>query len=220
MLLVLLIYISLLEQVPLVIVLKAFLFQNDFNDPSKGGLGGYALILLIVYYLQQRANQDRDLGKLLIDFFQFYGSIFDMNSVISVRGNGCLLDKKSKGWTDKKKDIFLCIEDPLDIDNNVAKSCFKFREISNLFYQSYIRLKTPYLSQIIDFNDSKIAEARNVQEFVDKEKLYFQLQRQQLILQQQLIQQQLIQKQLIQKQENFTKRLRKNEPKNKNEVRS
>lgn len=37
---------------PLCLLLKAMLAQRDLNDPSKGGLGGYSLVNMIVYYLR------------------------------------------------------------------------------------------------------------------------------------------------------------------------
>ena len=44
------------EQLPLLrpmcLVLKTMLQQRGLSDPSTGGLGGYSLINLIVYYLK------------------------------------------------------------------------------------------------------------------------------------------------------------------------
>jgi DNA polymerase sigma len=37
---------------PMLLILKLYLYQQQLNDPSNGGLGGYSLALMIVSFLQ------------------------------------------------------------------------------------------------------------------------------------------------------------------------
>lgn len=74
---------------PLTITLKNILKSADLNDPYKGGLSSYGLILLIISFLQNKKNEknnihinDDNLGKLLIDFLAYYSTIFDPSSYI------------------------------------------------------------------------------------------------------------------------------------------
>ena len=59
---------------PLVMVLKQFLIQRDFNEVWTGGIGSYSLILMTVSFLQlhpridARSMHTLNLGVLLIEF--------------------------------------------------------------------------------------------------------------------------------------------------------
>ncbi|KAI8452376.1 hypothetical protein BY996DRAFT_4584636 [Phakopsora pachyrhizi] len=78
-----------------------------------------------------------NVGELLIDFFRFFSNSFRYNhDVISVRSPGGLLSKESKGWINDfieegkdgrggytKVDLNrLCIEDPFQVNYNVART--------------------------------------------------------------------------------------------------
>ena len=70
-------------------------------------------------------SKNRDtLGALLFGFFRFYSHEFDYeNQVLSVR-RGKLLSKVEKGWNVDVERLcrFLCVEEPLTPDRNLANS--------------------------------------------------------------------------------------------------
>lgn len=84
---------------PLVMVLKQFLIQRDFNEVWTGGIGSYSLILMIVSFLQLHPRIDArsmqtNLGVLLIEFFELYGRCFNyMKTAIRITNGGCYLPK-------------------------------------------------------------------------------------------------------------------------------
>ena len=88
---------------PLVLVLKTFLIDKGFGAAYTGGLSSYALILLVIRFLQQHESNvpavaaaalDIDLGKLLLQFLDFYGNQFNPRSTgISVL-NRCFFNRE------------------------------------------------------------------------------------------------------------------------------
>ncbi|KAF8064047.1 hypothetical protein FPV67DRAFT_1420411 [Lyophyllum atratum] len=85
--------------------------------------------------LRQRWHSDNteNVAELLIDFFRYYSRDFSYNTgVASIRAG--LLKKDSKGWqndlsggrfNDSRERNRLCIEDPFEIDYNVARCVTK-----------------------------------------------------------------------------------------------
>ncbi|GLB44146.1 putative cid1 family poly A polymerase [Lyophyllum shimeji] len=85
--------------------------------------------------LRQRWHSDNTetVAELLIDFFRYYSRDFSYNTgVASIRAG--LLKKESKGWqndlsggryNDSRERNRLCIEDPFEIDYNVARCVTK-----------------------------------------------------------------------------------------------
>ena len=73
---------------PMVLALKNILKQANLNDPYKGGLSSYGLILLIVFFLNEQMEQNMDisinddnLGRLFYEFLYFYGIKFDPTKI-------------------------------------------------------------------------------------------------------------------------------------------
>jgi DNA polymerase sigma len=64
---------------PLILVLKQLLKACQLNNPYFGGLSSYALFLMIVSFLQinepVRELSRVNLGRILINFLGFYGSL-------------------------------------------------------------------------------------------------------------------------------------------------
>jgi len=85
---------------PLVMILKQFLIQRDFNEVWTGGIGSYSLILMTVSFLQLHPRIDArsmqaNLGVLLIEFFELYGRCFNyMKTAIRIQNGGCYLPKE------------------------------------------------------------------------------------------------------------------------------
>lgn len=84
---------------PLTLVIKQFLAQRGLNEVYTGGLGSYAIMLMVLSFLQMHPRPDvnsakANLGVLLIEFLELYGCHFNYERVvISVRQGGRYLPK-------------------------------------------------------------------------------------------------------------------------------
>ena len=71
---------------PLILVLKQMLKVNGLNDPYKGGLSSYGLLLMIVSFIQFRKlcnvrnPHQINLGNTLLDFLHYIGNL-EFNSL-------------------------------------------------------------------------------------------------------------------------------------------
>ena len=129
---------------PLLFCLKTILKISELNDPYNGGLSSYALILMVVNFLkiQKRMNRNIDkdkIGELFYDFLFYYGGRKDSNFIdIS----------NIKNYNENKNNNCLVyISDPLDKNNNVSKSSFKFIEVKFIFLMSLQILSEPCFCQ-------------------------------------------------------------------------
>ena len=128
---------------PIVLAIKNILKQANLNDPYKGGISSYGLILMIVYFFQKQKKSGIDiepgennsnLGKLFFEFIQFYGIFFDQKKeIININNemNNKMVnefDFPNLGYS-----LDLIIVDPLNRFNNVAKSCIQFYNIKMSF---------------------------------------------------------------------------------------
>ena len=131
----------------LVLPLKNILKRANLNDPYKGGISSYGLILMIVYFLKQQSfagidislgENNSNLGRLFYDFLNFYSFEFDFGkNIIYIKNTANDLDDlKYQNITLGSK---LIIIDPLNPNNNVAKSCYQNLGIKMAFI---ISLKT------------------------------------------------------------------------------
>jgi DNA polymerase sigma len=70
---------------PLLLVLKQLLKVNGLNEPFKGGMSSYGLLLMIVGFLQFRQYdipcepKHQNLGEILLDFLQYFSN-FDFKN--------------------------------------------------------------------------------------------------------------------------------------------
>jgi DNA polymerase sigma len=108
---------------PLVLVLKQFLYERGLNNPYTGGLSSYCIILMVVSFLQiygggaaskpsvpaiecgserevkqkeRKTTMQKNLGVLLMDFFELYGKRFKYESTgIAVTNGGYLFVLRS-----------------------------------------------------------------------------------------------------------------------------
>ena len=118
---------------PLVLSLKNILKRANLNDPYKGGISSYGLILMIVYFLKQQSFAGRDislgennsnLGQLFLGFLHFYSHEFEIEkNIIYIKNNTNDLDDLK--YQNLSLGSRLIIIDPLNVNNNVAKSCFQ-----------------------------------------------------------------------------------------------
>ncbi|KAG1756907.1 uncharacterized protein EDB91DRAFT_1095130 [Suillus paluster] len=116
----------------LVIIAKAFLNQRGMNEVYTGGLGSYSIVCLAVSFLQMHPkirrgeiDAEKNLGVLVMEFFELYGCYFNYEEVgISVRNGGLYFSKRQRGWHDSLKKNLLSIEDPTDPSNDISKGSF------------------------------------------------------------------------------------------------
>jgi non-canonical poly(A) RNA polymerase PAPD5/7 len=105
---------------PMVVVLKYFLQARGLNEPYFGGLGSYSLLLLVVSFFQLQVHKshsapESNMGYMLIEFFDFYGRVFNWYTTgIRVSNGGCYFNKMDRDWFDASKPYLPSIEDPND----------------------------------------------------------------------------------------------------------
>merc|ERR1712137_61252 len=104
---------------PLMIVIKYILKQKQLNDVYSGGIGSYALFLMIISFLQQ-TNVDIEvasISSLLIDFCELYGCEFNYYSTGISVASGSYFSKERRKWVNESNACLLSIEDPGDSSN-------------------------------------------------------------------------------------------------------
>ncbi|WVR03351.1 hypothetical protein IAU60_000342 [Kwoniella sp. DSM 27419] len=129
----------------LILVVKSFLSQRSMNEVYTGGLGSYAVICLVISFLQlhpklRRSELDPEdnLGTLLVEFFELYGRNFNYQDVgLSIRKGGFYYLKSSRGWQRPNQSFLLSIEDPQDRDNDISGGSFGIRQVKNTLAGAY-----------------------------------------------------------------------------------
>eukprot|EP00056_Hartaetosiga_gracilis_P004280 m.73549 g.73549 ORF g.73549 m.73549 type:complete len:436 (+) comp11774_c0_seq5:67-1374(+) len=157
---------------PLVLIIKQFLLQRDLNEPFHGGIGSYAIFLLVLSFLQRRPLRVDDkkvnLGVLLIEFFELYGLNFNFSRVgIRVNGHGSYFDKVKKGWVNRRTTEMMSIENPTNSDHDVTGNAFATAAIREVFAHAYSVLSScMYERRPSDYSppDSLLGEIVNVNE--------------------------------------------------------
>jgi non-canonical poly(A) RNA polymerase PAPD5/7 len=118
----------------LVLAFKQLIFNGQLNDPFQGGLSSYGLILMIVAYLQFKiCNQDTmdlkspNLGVVFLEILNFY-SFFENSTteIVPFKPEDQITSHPFKKITHNSDPMFIWITDPLNPQNNVAKSMKKF----------------------------------------------------------------------------------------------
>lgn len=107
----------------LIIIAKAFLNQRGMNEVYTGGLGSYSIVCLAISFLQMHPKirrgeiePEKNLGVLVMEFFELYGCYFNYEEVgISIRNGGSYFSKNERGWYDSSRGLLLSIEDPTDM---------------------------------------------------------------------------------------------------------
>ena len=127
---------------PLVLAIKNILKRANLNDPYKGGISSYGLILMIIFFLQKQklsgvdispGENNCNLGRLFFEFIKFYAIFFESNKVI-ININDNNNNKNILNEFDyHNMGHELIIIDPLNHYNNVAKSCLQFFNIKMSF---------------------------------------------------------------------------------------
>ena len=129
---------------PLTFALKTILQKAFLNDPYKGGLSSYGVILLIINFLnvQQKKGNDisiKSLGKLFYDILYYYGSEYDITNPIIIEENDIKKIISIHQFQIIRNEFILV--DPLNISNNVARNTRQYQNIKLAFKIGYISIK-------------------------------------------------------------------------------
>ncbi|KAK1222953.1 hypothetical protein PQX77_014189 [Marasmius sp. AFHP31] len=134
----------------LVLITKMFLSQRGMNEVYTGGLGSYSIVCLVISFLQMHPkirrgeiDPDRNLGVLLVEFFELYGKYFNyQNTGISIRGGGTYYGKRQRGWYVDWKTGLLSVEDPADPTNDISSGSYNFPKVKATFAGAFEILRT------------------------------------------------------------------------------
>ncbi|RAL46216.1 hypothetical protein DM860_016649 [Cuscuta australis] len=126
---------------PLALVLKQFLADRSLDQSYSGGLSSYSLVLLIIRFLQHEHHHGRSIvqnyGSLLMDFFYFFGNVFDPRQMrVSIHGSGLYISRERGCSIDP-----IYIDDPLFPTNNVGRNCFRIHQCIKAFADAYCTLE-------------------------------------------------------------------------------
>lgn len=132
----------------LVFVLKQFLYQRQLNEVFTGGISSYSLILMTISFLQLHSREDAhsdqsNLGVLLIEFFELYGRFFNYLKVgIRINNGGSYVPKTEiqEQMESGYRPSVLCIEDPLNPQNDIGKSSYGAMNVRKAFEYAFLKL--------------------------------------------------------------------------------
>ena len=149
------------------------------NEVWTGGISSYGLILMTVSFLQHQAlePQPKNLGKLLIDFFDLYGRKFNYaNVTIRVKNGGSYIKKAEMQQQMEGRGIpsLLSIEDPLTPSNDIGRSSYGAQEVQAAFEYAYRILSRAICSQPQNPNESILSKLILVTESVTKYRNWIQ----------------------------------------------
>ncbi|KAG6790455.1 hypothetical protein POTOM_006609 [Populus tomentosa] len=133
---------------PLCLILKVFLQQRELNEVYSGGISSYALLAMLMAMLQShrecQATLERNLGLLLIHFFDFYGRKLNTTNVgVSCKGTGTFFSKRTKGFMNNGRPFLIAIEDPQAPENDIGKNSFNYFQIRSAFAMAFTTLTNP-----------------------------------------------------------------------------
>ena len=129
---------------PLTLVLKAFLQQRELNEVYSGGVGSYALVVMLVALLRTHDAEwgpEPNLGALLLAFLDLYGRQLNAEAV-GVSASG-FFSKAQRGWCDERRPELLAVEDPRDGSNDLTRNSFNARAIRIAFEHAHRLLSAP-----------------------------------------------------------------------------
>ncbi|XAR68338.1 Polynucleotide adenylyltransferase [Bertholletia excelsa] len=130
---------------PLCLILKVFLQQRELNEVYTGGIGSYALLVMLIAMMrslrEQQASPEHNLGVLLVKFFELFGCKLNTSDVgISCSGEGTFFSKTNKGFSVKGKPFLIAIEDPQAPENDIGKNSFSYFQVKSAFAMAYSTL--------------------------------------------------------------------------------
>ncbi|CEP18526.1 hypothetical protein [Parasitella parasitica] len=131
---------------PISLIVKHLLALRALNEVFTGGLGGYAIVCLVVSFLQMHPkvasgsiDPMQNIGVLLLDFFQLYGLNFNLNETgLDVNGKGSYYDKSH--ITCRNGKAVFSIKDPLDPSNDIGMKSYNSYMVVRTFKFAYLSM--------------------------------------------------------------------------------
>ncbi|XP_059661516.1 uncharacterized protein LOC132307704 isoform X1 [Cornus florida] len=130
---------------PLCLILKVFLQQRELNEVYSGGIGSYALLIMLIATLrnlhENQASPEHNLGILLVKFFDIYGRKLNTSDVgVSCKGEGTFFLKSTRGMSVNGQQMLIAIEDPQAPANDVGKNSFNYYQVRSAFAMAFSAL--------------------------------------------------------------------------------
>lgn len=92
-----------------------------------------------------KANEDANVGELLLNFLDLYGRRFDYKHFgISIRNGGA---EKPRTLLPCQQQHIFCIEDPMNIELNACANAKRAFEVKRAFNDAYVTLSNEISSQ-------------------------------------------------------------------------
>lgn len=133
----------------MIILIKYFLKRRQLSEVIRGGLCSYAQFLLILNFVQlhpliqsEEINHENfleNIGTIMMDFFQFYGTEFPFE-----RATISVLETKYK----PNRTSQISIEDPINVGHNVASGCTSLHMIREIFTFSYKIMAAAFVEKV------------------------------------------------------------------------
>ncbi|OTF68981.1 Nucleotidyltransferase domain containing protein, partial [Euroglyphus maynei] len=131
------------HQMKILFFLKYYLLSKGTNQVFYGGIGSYALALMVIRFFQEESvkelvrnenvYQNCILGYLLMGFFERFGDVnFFKNHIISVHNDGDYIEcnyMSGRHPNSEKKSSILRIKDHIEPWNDVSYGSFNSAEI-------------------------------------------------------------------------------------------
>ena len=135
----------------IILALKTLLKNGNLNYPYKGGLSSFGLILMVVSFIQSEIDNEKYkeksltiIGETFLNVLGHHGIFFDYNNYVIII---YIVNEKGDGGDKENTYQFipnthkLIIVDPLNKQNNVAKSTFQFMNIKMGFLIAFMVAK-------------------------------------------------------------------------------
>ena len=136
---------------PIILALKTLLNNGNLNNPYTGGLSSYGLILMVVSFIQSEIDNEKYnenspniLGETFLNVLGHYGIFFDYNNYVIITypvDDTNDNNDRDNSFSSPPNSHELIIVDPLNKQNNVAKSTFHFMNIKMVFMIAYMVAK-------------------------------------------------------------------------------
>ncbi|GAA5909410.1 uncharacterized protein JCM6883_003931 [Sporobolomyces salmoneus] len=126
----------------LIWIIKLLIEARGLNEVKNGGLGGFSVLCLCVWFMQVRGSSssslfDRQSAVLdLATLFLYFGRELDTgNHALCTSNGGKLLSKKDMNWSsDANK---LSIQHPVQLERDLSSGSHRWSEIRQLFRTNY-----------------------------------------------------------------------------------
>lgn len=121
----------------LVLVIKKFLYKQDLNSAYKGGLSSYSLVIWVAALLNSMTSVPDNLGKLICEFFRFFGCEFDPSKQgVNIMNGGSFYELENPGFE------AVVTVDPVNLLNN-TRMAYRVQEVLNSFRWAYEQIHLP-----------------------------------------------------------------------------